>query len=206
MNRHKKGGCSQARFQRLRKGAIHAFFTEVKEALDKTADERIILAGPGTAKIQFREILPKALDERIVDVIDIDVKDEKELLKESVRLISEREEQKSREAVQQLKDEILRDGLAAYGIEETLKAVKNGQVELLIIEKDYKEKGWICEHCQIVKKGFVKVCPYCNNPVSEIDVIEEILEFAKRTDAEIEFTDDEEISNLGHIGAILRFR
>ena len=27
-----------------------------------------------------------------------------------------------------------------------------------------------------------------------------------RTDAEIEFTDDEEITNLGHVGAILRFK
>jgi len=39
-----------------------------------------------------------------------------------------------------------------------------------------------------------------------VDVIEEIIEFAERTDADIEFTDDEEISNLGHIGAILRFK
>ena len=27
-----------------------------------------------------------------------------------------------------------------------------------------------------------------------------------RTDAEIEFTDDEEIANLDHVGAILRFK
>ena len=206
MNRHKKGGCSQARFQRLRKGAIHAFLTEVVEALEKIADKRIVLAGPGTSKIQFRDMLPKYLAERIVDVIDISIDDEKELLKESVRLVSEREEKKSREAVQQLKEEILKDGLVAYGAEETLQAVKNGQVELLIVEKDYKIKGWICEHCQIVKEGSVKECPYCGGSVSEVDVIEEILEFAERTDADVEFTDDEEIADLGHIGAILRYK
>jgi peptide chain release factor subunit 1 len=206
MNRHKKGGCSQARFQRLRKGAIHAFLTEVVEALEKIADKRIVLAGPGTSKIQFRDMLPKYLAERIVDVIDISIDDEKELLKESVRLISEKEEQKSSEAVQQLKEEILKDGLAAYGAEETLQAVKNGQVELLIVEKDYNIKGWICEHCQIVKEGSVKECLSCGGSVSEVDVIEEILEFAERTDADVEFTDDEEIANLGHIGAILRYK
>ena len=206
MNRHKKGGCSQARFQRLRKGAIHAFLTEVVEALEKIADKRIVLAGPGTSKIQFRDMLPKYLAERIVDVIDISIDDEKELLKESVRLISEWEEKKSREAVQQLKEEILKDGLVAYGAEETLQAVKNGQVELLIVEKDYKIKGWICENCQIVKEGSVKECPYCGGSVSEVDVIEEILEFAERTDADVEFTDDEEIADLGHIGAILRYK
>ncbi len=206
MNKHRKGGMSQARFQRLRKGAIHAFFSEVEGALEKIADKQIVLAGPGQAKLQFQDMLSKHLAERIVEVVDIDIDDEQQLLKESVRLISKREEQKSHDAVQQLKSEILKDGLAAYGLDDTLQVVKNGQVELLIVEKDYKLKGCLCEHCQIVRAGHVKNCPMCGRPTSEVDVIEEIIEFAERTDADIEFTDDEEISNLGHIGAILRFK
>ncbi len=75
-----------------------------------------------------------------------------------------------------------------------------------IIEKDYKLKGYLCEHCQLLKAGAIKNCPNCSSPTSEVDVIEEILEFAERTDAEIEFVDDEEIHNLGHVGAILRYK
>ncbi len=206
MNKHKKGGFSQARFQRLRKGAINAFFSEVEEALTKVADNQIVLAGPGQAKIHFKDMLSKNLQDRIVATIDVSVDDEKELLKQSINLISELEEKKSTGAVQQLKEEILKDGLATYGIEQTLEAAKNGQVELLIIQKDYKIKGIICEHCQVVRKGLIKNCPVCGGPVSEIDVIEEILEFAKRTDAAIEFTDGEELAKLGYIGAILRFK
>ncbi|MFW6122306.1 MAG: hypothetical protein ACOC80_15600, partial [Petrotogales bacterium] len=76
----------------------------------------------------------------------------------------------------------------------------------LIIEKGYKMKGYICEHCQLLKADSVKHCPVCSGSVSEVDVIEEILEFAERTRAEIEFTDDQEIAKLGHVGAILRFK
>ena len=206
MNKHKKGGWSQARFNRLRRGAISAFLSEVVEALQERADERIIVAGPGTTKNQFIDMLPKELKDKIVDIIDISIDDEKKLMKESIHLISEREQRKSSEAVQQLKGEILKDGLAAYGLEETLKAVKNGQVEILIIEKDYKLRGWICENCQVVEEGVKESCPYCGKNTSEVDVLEEILEFAERTNAEIEFTDDEEISDLGHVGAILRFK
>mgnify|MGYP000114830408 CR=1 FL=1 len=50
MNKHKKGGWSQARFNRLRKGAIHTFFSEVVEELEKRSDKQIIIAGPGTSK------------------------------------------------------------------------------------------------------------------------------------------------------------
>jgi peptide chain release factor subunit 1 len=206
MNKHKKGGWSQARFNRLRRGAINSFFSEVIEALEKRQDKQIIIAGPGEAKKQFIDNLSKNIKDKIIAIIDVDISDEQELMKRSLQLIKIKEERDSSEAVQQLKQEILKDGLAAYGIDETLKAVKNGQVELLIIEKDYKSQGWICENCQLVKEGKTKICPYCNGNISEVDVIEEILEFAERTDAEIEFTDDEEISNIGHIGAILRYK
>jgi peptide chain release factor subunit 1 len=206
MNKHKKGGCSQARFNRLRRGAIHAFLIEVAEELQKKDDDQIIVAGPGNAKNQFIDLLPKNIRENIVDVIDIDIDDENKLMKESIHLISEKEKRQSHEAVQHLKEEILRDGLAVYGIDETLKAVKNGQVELLLIEKNCKVLGWICEHCQLVKEGVKSTCPYCGNKTSEVDVLEEILEFAERIDAEIEFTNDKEIKNLGHVGGILRFK
>jgi peptide chain release factor subunit 1 len=206
MSKHKKGGWSQARFQRIRKGAIHDFFLDVLEMMKKIPSNQIILAGPGPEKIQFRDMLPKNIQQRIIDVIDIDMDDEKNLLNKSIHLISKQEEGISHKAVEHLIEEILTDGLAVYGFDDTLKAVKNGQVELLIVEKDYKLKGCICEHCQIVKSGPVKDCPVCGEPVSEADVIEEIIEFAERTDAKIEFTDNEEISKLGHIGGILRYK
>jgi len=206
MNRHKKGGCSQARFNRLRRGAIHAFLKEVAEELEKKADDRIVIAGPGNAKNQLIELLSKPTKDKIVETIDIDVDDEAKLMKESIHLISEREKQESFEAVQQLKEEILKDGLAVYGIRETLDAVKNGQVELLLIKKDCKLRGWICENCQVVDEGNRNTCPYCEKQTSEVDVLEEILEFAERTDAEIEFTNSEELKDLGCVGAILRYK
>jgi len=205
MNKHKKGGWSQARFNRLRKGAINSFFKEVISVLDKIAEKRIVISGPGTAKNKFVDLLPKNIKEKVIDVIDISIEDENELLKQSLHLVSENEKKESVEAVRHLKSEILKDGLAVYGIDGTLQAVKNGQVELLIIEKNYKLRGWICEHCQYVGGGVKKTCPYCGKKTSEVDILEEILEFAERTDAEIEFTDSGEISDLGHIGGILRY-
>lgn len=206
MNKHKKGGFSQARFNRLRKGAIKTFFKDVIELLEDRTDEQIVIAGPGISKNKFVDELPHHIKEKIVEIIDISIDDENELIKKSLQLISDKETEKSNISVKQLKSEILKDGLGVYGINETLQAVKNGQVELLIVEKYYKPRGWICEHCQYVEEGSKKICPFCGKKVSEVDIIEEILEFAERTDAEIEFTDNEEISDLGHIGGILRYK
>ena len=76
---------------------------------------------------------------------------------------------------------------------------------MLIIEKDYKLKVCLCEQCQILNAGPVKNCPICGGKTTESDVIEEIIEFAQRTNARIEFTDDEFLEKLGHIGGLLRY-
>lgn len=206
MNKHKKGGWSQARFNRLRKGAIDHFYKQVIDELQDKKHEHIIIAGPGQAKTHFEKMLPQHLKEKVINVLDVDIDDQDKLLKKSLRIISEDESRRSKEATQILKQEILKEELGVYGVDETMQAAKNGQIELLIVEKDYQQPGWICEHCQLVKTGYKEKCPYCGSQTSKVDMVEEIIEFAERTDAKIEFTSDKEISKLGHIGAILRYK
>lgn len=206
MNKHKKGGWSQARFQRIRKGAIHEFYLELIDYIQKNVDTQMILAGPGTAKMEFKELLPTPIAKRIVEIIDSDMDEVEELFERSINTISKKEDTKAHRMVKLLMEEILKSGLAVYGHEETLDAARNGQIDVLIVEKDYQLKGCLCEHCQILKSGPVKDCPVCGNSTTEADMIEEIIEFAERTDATVEFTDDEEISRLGHIAGLLRFK
>ncbi|MBD3408118.1 MAG: hypothetical protein GF411_18500 [Candidatus Lokiarchaeota archaeon] len=206
MNKHKKGGWSQQRFARLRKGAIQDFYKEVIEHIDTHETEQIVLAGPGTAKQHFSEQLPKHLQEKIIASFDVDIDDEEQVLSSSLSKMKDYEQQEADDLVQRIKAEVLTDGLGVYGLEETLAAAQQGKIDVLVIEKDYKLKGCVCEHCQLIKSGPIKDCPICGGPTSEADVIEEIIEFAERTGATIEFTKHDELHNLGHIGALLRFK
>jgi peptide chain release factor subunit 1 len=151
-------------------------------------------------------MLPRYLQEKVLDLIDIGIDDEQTVLEESTEAVSEKEEKKSQEVVKKLKAEILKNGLAVYGLDETLEAARNGQIDVLIVEKDYKVRGCLCENCQLVEQETLEDCPICGGHVAEVDIIEEIIEFAERSDARIEFTDDKDIEMLGHIGALLRFK
>ena len=206
MNKHKKGGWSQARFQRLRKGSIHTFFLEVAEALQMNLVGKVILAGPGKAKHDFRKTLSKGLQSRIVTLLDTEIDHDGELIRDSINLMAETEKTKRRDILEQLKKEILTDGLAVYGIDDTKAAVKNGQVEMLVVEKNYGLKGWICEKCQLVGTGGISRCPNCTDNVSEVDVVEEIIEFAERTGAIVRFIEGDDMDKFGHIAAILRYK
>lgn len=212
MNKHKKGGWSQARFQRLRKGAIKHFLKEVSEDAEKlfsTEDvAKIVVAGSGNAKTMLKEYLPPSIKSRIIDIVDIDFDEaESKVVSKAEAIVQRDERETSQENVHKLKGEILKDGLAVYGLNETRDAARNGQLELLLIKKDHRIRGWICEKCQAFDAGAKDRCPNCGCRTSEVDVIEELIEFAERTDTTIEFVGDNTIlDELGGVGGLMRFR
>ncbi|MBC2701614.1 MAG: hypothetical protein HF976_09425, partial [ANME-2 cluster archaeon] len=212
INKHKKGGMSQARFQRLRKGAIDHFLKDILEDIEKLflKEEvvRIIIAGSGNAKTMFNNILPPHIKSKVIDIIDIDFDEaESRLISKAKEIALEDEKETSEKNMSRLMGEILKNGLAVHGLRETMDAVINGQVELLFVNKGYQIRGWICEKCQIVDSGVKDKCPYCGSRISEVDVIEEIIEFAQRTGTTIEFVeDDPRLAKLGGVGGLLRFK
>ncbi len=206
MNKHRKGGMSQARFQRLRKGSIHAFLGDVVEELTRITEEDIILAGPGETKKEFYEMLPKKLQEGVIAVIDIDLNDEHELFKESHEIMVEKRKEVHTKLLDLIKKEILKNGLAVHGITDTIDAVRNGQVEALLVEKGYRLRGWKCEHCQLVDRGISASCPVCGNGTAEVDVVEELIELAENADSIVEFTSNEDFRKIGHVAALLRYK
>ncbi len=212
MNKHKKGGFSQMRFQRLRRGAIEKFYKlvaeKVEDILESEAIKKIILAGPGQAKIQFQDHLSPKLRSKVVEIMDVDLDiNLSKLVDQSAERVAEEETRTSHEAVKLLRKQILKNGLGVYGLNETLEAVQGGRAELLLVDKDYLVAGWICENCQLVRAGTQPdQCPICEGPTSQVDVIEELIEFAERIGTALEFVGDNELlEELGGVGALLRF-
>jgi peptide chain release factor subunit 1 len=211
MNKHKKGGMSQARFQRLRQGAIQHFLKEVSEGMVKLFSKdnvvKIIIAGPGEAKILLMNFLPNELKDLLLDLIDADFDEaDGELVSKAEEAVQKDDKETVSNDVAQLNEEILKHSLAVYGLNEVIDAVKNGQIELLLVSIGHKLSGWICEKCQLFDSGINDKCPNCSGNVAEVDVIEEIIDFAKRTGAKIDFVDDNPIlQDLGGVGGLLRF-
>ena len=210
LNKHRKGGWSQARFQRIRKGEIKHFLKEVSQYVSKIFSEdnieKIVVAGPGGAKNWLMDYLPEDTRRKVVDLLDVDF-DDVDAVSDAEGVVAREDEMEKIQEVARLKGEILRGGLAVYGLNDVIDAVRNGKMELLLVNRGLKVKGWICEKCQVIKPGFMVKCPYCGSRTSEVDVVEEIIEFAERTDARVEFLDDNEIlKELGGVGGLLRFK
>ncbi|MFO8051147.1 MAG: Vms1/Ankzf1 family peptidyl-tRNA hydrolase [Thermoplasmatota archaeon] len=213
MNRHKKGGMSQMRFNRLRRGAINAFVSEIiedLEELEELKDSRgVVIAGPGEAKKNLLESLPQYLREQVIGIedtsIDISMGD---LLEIGERFAEKDERDKEKVLVDQLRSSIMKGEPAAYGVPRVKTALINGRVSVLLLLDDTSIPGWICERCQSITERSTppEKCPNCGGPTSEVDVVEELYELAERTGAGTEFVKESPfLESLGGIGAILRY-
>ena len=211
MNKHKKGGWSQMRFQRLRKGAIDQFFKEVANYLEgfieREKARRIILVGPGNAKKEFEDYLSPGLKNKVIATIDQEFNvSEDILISDSLQSFFEKESQEENQMVENLRAEILKGGLVAYGIDDTLSAVIAGRAELLLINMGKKAKGWKCEICNLFRSGSSETCYNCGKEVYTVDVIEEMVEAAESMGTTLEFVKDNEfLDELGGVAAFLRY-
>ena len=211
MSKHKKGGWSQARFQRIRKGAINQFIKEAVDDVEKFFSEEkinhIVIAGPGEAKMWFKEKLPRYIQDKIIDIIDENFYEmESKIIFDTEDIVEKNEEKEKEEMIETLETEVLRNGLAVYGVEETMEAVRNGKVNLLFITRGMKIAGWKCERCKVMGIGMKKQCPYCEHRTTNIDLIEEIIELAESSDARTEFFDNKLLEDIGGIAALLRYK
>lgn len=213
MNKHKKGGWSQMRFNRLRKEAIKSFFSSVAESIEEYCKNHqvkgLIIAGPGDAKKELRDILPEGIRNKVMDIIDtpMDVS-EKELVNTGDIILKTNEKSYSREKANEFRAAVLSGGLAEYGIDAIKNDLYQGRVSVLLILNNIAVPGSKCEKCQElhVTGNSYPACPICGGTTSKTEIIEKLYEMAQYTNAEVEFVDDDTfLESIGGVGAILRY-
>ena len=212
MNKHKKGGWSQMRYSRLRKGAIKSFLAEVVEDLARLEGlenmRGLVIAGPGEAKIELMEMLSPQIKERVMGLLDVSMGVKPaDLVEMGDRLALDKERSLSRERAAELRSAVLRGQLYATGADKVRDALQQGRVKSLLLLDGFLIPGWICESCQYFQEGSQpERCPRCNGRTSRVNILEELYELAQRTGAEVEFVEEDEIlRSLGGVGAILRY-
>jgi peptide chain release factor subunit 1 len=211
-NRTKVGGWSQMRYQRHLENYHLHHAKEVIETLDRVAREddaeRIILAGDEVIIPLLREQMPEQLAAKVIDVMKLDINTpEHEILEETTLILRERDAETDAEKVARLLDEYRAGGLAVTGVERTLAALSNGQVDELLItatpaEITYSEK-----------KVDRVIDAYDAGASADLDtsetrvVADELIRRAQSTSARVTFIEDASLlSDVGGAGALLRYQ
>ena len=233
-SKHRMGGQSARRFERLIEIAAHEFFKKVSDlALDAFGNEKglegILIGGPGPTKDFFIKegYLHHELQKKVVDTFDTGYTDEyglRELVEKAKESLSSIDLMREKRLVQKLLDEIRKPdcGLAAYGEAQVKNALQIGAVDTLLVSEEMKriKVDWKCPRC-----GFEKELIYTTTPdelkcekcgeemdlVAEINLVSELFKLAEGVSTKVELIsgDSEEggllLKAFGGLAAILRF-
>ena len=233
--KHRQGGQSSVRFERLRQIAIHEFYKKVGEKASEALLPHkenlvgILIGGPSPTKEEFYEgeYLHHELQKKIIGLFDVSYTDESglyELVEKAQDALQELDLMREKRLMNRFLKEIAKDGLAAYGEEEIRKYLSLGAVDTLLLSDDlrYERVKYRCPICnkevEITVREGVEKPPVCEKDgvameeVERRDIILELSDLAEKMGSNVEFlsTESEEGSMLfnafGGIAAILRFK
>jgi peptide subunit release factor 1 (eRF1) len=99
-------------------------------------------------------------------------------------------------------------GKGVSGFEDTMDALRRGQVQTLVVDRNARPPGWLCLQCDFVSITDVVVCPVCDGQVVPLDdVLGEAVRVAILQNTFVEVAEEvPALESMGHIAGILRFR
>jgi len=201
--KHRAGGQSARRYERLRNMDLNAYYHRIaahatKAFLEQDNYKGLIVSGPGPTKDYFlkEKYLDYRLQESVKGVLDTSYSGHegiRETLMKSSEILSNIRIMEEKQLVQKFLKEVNVDsGLAIYGINQILEKLRNSSVELILISDNsgFINLKIVCKQCEnIINKTIKKLkivsnkenikntsCVNCN--LNEYDIMEEdIIEY-----------------------------
>ena len=214
--KHRQGGQSAKRFQKLREMELTYYFNRVAEItkeyfIDIYPIKGLIISGPGPTKEDFinGNYLEYRLKEMVLGTIDASYAGSegiREAFSKSTELLSDFRMVEEKKMVEELFKHINNNsGLAAYGLKEIIKLLKKNVVSQIIITSDIdlNRIEIKCKRCNNITEEIVEriqvipkktellnlPCPNCKSKDSEAttqDIIDYFALIATKTGTKIE--------------------
>jgi hypothetical protein len=171
----------------------------------------LILAGPARLTSGLRQALPKHLLTKLVDVVSASSHDRlPDVVAATLQSFLEYEESESLAIADRLLRQVRTHGLAVVGTSESMTALRAGQVDVLVLAKDYEPgRAWSCPHCGLTRFELPSRsgCPKCQvNELRQVEIKEEMVRLAERLGCGIEVVEHSDpLMQLGGVGCLLRY-
>ncbi len=224
-----KGGQSAARYQRLVEIGKEEYYKRVGEALslaflDVQNMKGVVVGGPGPIKDYFIEGSYFNYQIKVLGKVDTGYSDEngiREIMQKLEEIIANQESSLERKLVQMFIENVVKGGLATYGIKEVLEALEAKRVNMLLISEDlYLHRiKYKCQRCNKEGVTYINVenqeitcdCGGKGNIIEDHDMVEELENLAEAAGTKIEFISTETpeggqfLNGFMGVGALLRY-
>ncbi|MBN1175838.1 peptide chain release factor 1 [Candidatus Woesearchaeota archaeon] len=191
--KHKTGGQSAQRFERLREGAAIEFYKRIAQTMteefleNQTAIQGIIIGGPGHTKFDFAEgnYITDQLKRKIIGIKDLSYTGDfglQELVEKSEDILAEEEVMQEKKLMQRFFEMLSKESnKVTYGYDDVLRLTQIGAVEVILVSEAMDD-----EKIEFLEKEAEKLN-------SELEIIS------------VETREGVQLRDMGKIAAILRY-
>lgn len=169
--------------------------------------QRIILSGAEPTVAQFRDLMPKALQEQIIGTLGLGPgTSASEVSERSMEILQRAEEAREAALVETLFTAAAKGQGGVVGLDGTLSATHEGRTHILIVDRHYHAPGYRCSHCGYLTVQELERCPFCEGTFVEIpDAAEAAVTKVIEEGGEVEVVDNHPLLEKAGIGALLRY-
>jgi peptide chain release factor subunit 1 len=169
--------------------------------------QRLILAGAEHTVAQFRDLLPRPLQERVIGTLGITPgASEPEIRDRSLQVLRRVEEERKAAVAESAFTAAAKGREGVMGLDETLSAAHEGRVRTLIVARDFHAPGYRCDQCGYLTTQQLSACPFCGGAFVEIpDAAEAVVTKVIEDGGEIEVVDGHPRLEQAGISALLRY-
>lgn len=209
--KHKAGGQSQRRFDRVIELAAHEFLKRIGRYVDdaflplKDELKGVLIGGPGHTKNDFVEgdYLHYEIKDKIINIVDTSYTGDfgiREVIDESTDTLEEMDIMHEKKLMRKfLSGLISESGLSTYGEKQVRQNLQMGAVEILLLSENLKtnRQTYKCPACETIdvittrqhQQAPEKNCPKCNEIMKVVkteETAEEFIEQAEEVGTEVE--------------------
>lgn len=213
LKHHKQGGWAAARYQRHEDNlALHNLkqAVELVEAFCRRKKcHRLMLAGNPAVLAQVKELMPAALRETVIGEFPADMEaTPNEVLRHSLEVAEAAQRTEEERLVSEAITAANKGGAGAVGPEDSLYALREGRVRVLLVQDDLHIAGHECSNCGYLSVTEMARCPFCSGEDIRAvpDVVNRAIQQALKAGAEINIVrQNEALRRADDMAALLRY-
>jgi peptide chain release factor subunit 1 len=197
-------GSFERRQEELKRRHLRYVADRVGEELAEFPARSIVLCGPDESLAHLETLFPKAVAAIVVGRINVPMHAGADEMAAAARnIVRESTNEQRAELVHTVTDRAAEGQLAVTGLDDTIEALGDGRVVMLLVEHGLELPGGRCSLCgELV--GAKGTCPRCDGTVEELEnVVDAAIDDAFAHHVPLEFYESGTLAGIGRIAALL---
>lgn len=182
--------------------------TTLAKWLEGSSVRRVVLCAQHEIASNFRRALPPAVAPKVVEEIPFDAAVSLAQMLVSARgAANEARKNELTQLLGRINEGLGGGGRGASGFNEVRDGLGRGQIQTMVVDRNYRPPGWRCPDCDWAGLDQMDQCPVCGGgPVPVMDVVGELVRAAILQGSRVEIAEDiPALDELGGVAALLRF-